>query len=186
LCKSKQGLGPPDDHAHEEEVPASEQQGAAEVFRKCDPLEPSRNGADTMSSRSSRGKRFWGEVARTLGVSVETVEQYIAKGVLKLYDPRITEKSLRNFCRRYGSLVNYEFLNEETRTWLRGSMDLVPSASEPAAKKLEASRKHALVVRRCEGCGRAIRGNVYFRHIKRCAAASDVGRTDPTGNARPV
>ncbi len=168
LCRSLQVLGARDDCPHEVEVHASEQQAAAGILQDGDPPEPGRTGAGMTSSRSSRAKLLWAEVAETLGISVETVKKHIAQGVLKLQDPRITEKSLRGFCRRYGSLINYEFLNQETRDWLHGSMDLVPSAGEPAAKQLEASRKHARVVRRCEGCGRTIRGNIYFRHIKRC------------------
>jgi hypothetical protein len=47
-------------------------------------------------------------------------------------------------------------------------MDFVPSAGKDEAGALEAFRKHAQVVRACEHCGRAIRGNVFFRHDKRC------------------
>ena len=103
-----------------------------------------------------------------LGVSAETVEKYIAQGVLKLQDPRVTEKSLRTLCRRHGSLINYDFLNAETRAWLRESLELFPTADEACAIKMAASRKHAQIVRNCEGCGRSIRGNVYFRHVKTC------------------
>ena len=130
----------------------------------------------TVPTRSSRAKRFWADAARTLGVSAERVEKYIAKGVLKLQDPRVTEKSLRSLCRRHRSLINYDFLNPETRAWLRDSLDLFPTADEAEAKQLAASRKHAQTVRQCEGCGRSIRGNVYFRHIKNCGQLRSKGR----------
>ncbi|MGB2888089.1 MAG: hypothetical protein WBC04_10355 [Candidatus Acidiferrales bacterium] len=129
--------------------------------------EPSTNEVTASPTRSSRCKRFWAEAAATLGVGRETAEQYIAKGVLKFCDPRITEKSLRSFCRRYGALINREFLNDETCAWLKDSMDFVPTADQTTAKTLEPLRRHAQVVRRC-GCGRAVRGNAFFRHIKRC------------------
>jgi hypothetical protein len=89
-------------------------------------------------------------------------------GVLKLYDPRVTEKSLTRFCARYGALIKTDFLDAETRDWLGSSMDLAPSAGKDEAGRLEAFRKHAQVVRTCEHCGRAIRGSVFFRHIKKC------------------
>jgi hypothetical protein len=119
------------------------------------------------SSQHSRAKRVWAEVAKSLGVPLATVEQFIARGALKLYDPTISEKSLRNFCRRYGSMINSDALNRETRDWLQSTMDFVPRAGELAAQRLKPLRKHAEVVRRCE-CGRTIRGNAFFRHAKRC------------------
>ncbi|MCI0717586.1 MAG: hypothetical protein L0338_01115, partial [Acidobacteria bacterium] len=122
-------------------------------------------------TRASRAKRFWIEAATALGVSLETVEQYILKGVLKLCDPRITENSLRRFCRRNGSLINSDFLNQETRSWLKDAMDLVPNAGKTETGRFQASRKHARTVRKC-GCGRAIRGNAFFRHSRRCPQAS--------------
>lgn len=121
-------------------------------------------------TRASRAKRFWMEAATTLGVSLETVEQYILKGVLKFCDPRITENSLRRFCRRNGSLINSDFLNPETRSWLKEVMDLAPNAGKDEANRLHASRRHALTVRKC-GCGRSIRGNAFFRHRRRCQQA---------------
>ncbi|HEV2616632.1 MAG TPA: hypothetical protein VGU63_08505 [Candidatus Acidoferrales bacterium] len=120
--------------------------------------------------KPSRAKRVWAEVATSLRVPVGTVEKFIARGVLKLYDPRITEKSLRNFCRRHGSMINCDFLNRETREWIQSAMDFLPQADQPAALRLAPLRKHARVVRRCK-CGREIRGNSYFRHIRKCRPA---------------
>jgi hypothetical protein len=168
LGKSLQASSSPCARSQEVAVPALEEQAAAEVLQKSEPHEPERKDSGTVPTRSSRAKRFWAEAARALGVSAERVEQYIAKGVLKLQDPRITEKSLRSLCRRHGSLINYDFLDQETREWLRDSLDLFPTGGEAAVKHMEASRKHAQTVRKCEGCGRTIRGNVFFRHLKRC------------------
>jgi hypothetical protein len=119
------------------------------------------------SSHHSRGKRAWAEVAKSLGVPLAIVEQFIVRGVLKLYDPTISERSLRTFCRRYGSMINSDALNRETRDWLQSTMDFVPHAGESVAQRLKPLRKHAEVVRRCK-CGRTIRGNAFFRHAKRC------------------
>jgi hypothetical protein len=118
--------------------------------------------------RSCRAQRIWADVARQLSVDASVIEQLIFRGVLKLYDPRVTEKSLTRFCSRYGALIKSDFLDKETRDWLVGSMDLAPNAGKDDAGRLEALRKHAQVVRTCEGCDRAIRGNVFFRHRKRC------------------
>lgn len=116
----------------------------------------------------SRAKRVWAGVAKTLNVDLIAVERWVAQGVLKLYDPRITEQSFRRFCRHYGALISEDFLNRETRSWLRSSMDWDRSAGKEIAEMLVASREHALVVRRCSKCGRDIRGNVFFRHRKEC------------------
>ena len=142
--------------------------GEESILEGSDP--PARNSTGWSASlgKSSRAKRVWAEVAKSLGVGLETVQKCIARGVVKLYDPTITEKSLRNFCRRYGSLINYDFLNRETREWLQESMDLVRTAGESVSRRLAPLRKHAQVVRQCTKCGREIRGNAFFRHSKRC------------------
>ena len=135
------------------------------------PLTNSLSAAPRDSSkppRSCRAKRIWADMARQLNVDASVIEHLVFRGVLKLYDPRVTEKSLTKFCARYGALIKTDFLDAETRDWLAGSMDLAPNAGKYEAGGLEAFRKHALVVRTCERCGRTIRGNVFFRHNKRC------------------
>jgi hypothetical protein len=118
--------------------------------------------------RRSRADRVWSETANQLGASLQRIRDYVAQGVLKLYDSRVTERSLRNLCRRYGSLLNYDFLNRETRDWLESSMDLTRNGGEALASQLVTRRKHARVVRKCAECGREIRGNAFFRHAKNC------------------
>ena len=142
-----------------EEGPAPTLSNNSKSGTTCDPSKP---------PRSCRAKRICADVARQLNVDASVIEQLIFRGLLKLYDPRVTENSLTKFCGRYGALIKSDFLDRETRDWLADSMDLAPSAGKDEAGRLEAFRKHALVVRTCEHCGRAIRGNVFFRHNKRC------------------
>ena len=124
------------------------------------------------SGRSSRAKRVWAEVAESLGITVKMVEKLIVRGFLKFYDPTITEKSFRYFCRRYGSFIEHDFLNREARKWLESSMDWVRTSGEAAARRLAPLRRHARVLRRCEKCGRSIRGNAFFRHSKICTSVT--------------
>jgi len=137
---------------------------------------PGAPGDPSKPPRSCRAKRIWADLARQLGVHAGVIEHMVFLGVLKLYDPRVTEKSLTKFCARHGALIKTDFLDEETRGWLAGSMDLAPGAGKDEVSRLEAFRKHALVVRACEHCGRAIRGNVFFRHVKRCATSRQARR----------
>jgi hypothetical protein len=121
----------------------------------------------------SRAKRVWAAAAAKLNVTLAAVEKLIVNGTLKLCDPRITEDSFERFCHKYGALIEQEFLNQETRRWLRSSMNLNRDAGIDAAKRLAASREHALTVRKCEKCGRLIRGNVFFKHLKDCRATQN-------------
>lgn len=150
--------------------PISKEQTPLAVPQVPDAPVSASSSVGPLLTRASRAKRFWKEAATTLGVSLETVERCIFKGMLKLCDPRITETSLRRFCRRNGSLINSDFLNQETRAWLKEVLDFAPTAGQTAAERLRASRKHASTVRKC-GCGRSIRGNALFRHSKRCPQA---------------
>jgi hypothetical protein len=131
--------------------------------------------------RSSRADKIWAETANEMGVSLQTIKNYIAQGMLKLCDPRITERSLRNLCRRHGSLVNYDYLNRETQAWLESSMDFTRKGGEALARQLAARRKHAQVVRHC-ACGREIRGNAFFRHARRCDQSARSNRSDGAVN----
>ena len=154
--------------AQSSDSPAARPDREGSILAISDPSAQDSKGWSASLGKSSRARRVWAEVARSLGVAPETVQKFVARGVLKLHDPTITEQSLRNFCRRYGSLINYDFLNRETREWLQGSMDLVRTAGESVSRRLAPLRKHARVVRQCTKCGREIRGNAFFRHAKRC------------------
>jgi hypothetical protein len=131
--------------------------------------------------KASRAERVWTEVAQALGVSFETVRNLIVDRTLKVFDPRITERSLINLCRRNGSLINWEFLDAETRDWLQSSMDLDRRTGIDATKRLNPFRKHALVVRKCTQCGRAIRGNAFFAHSKCRKDSSKLVRESANG-----
>src|SRR6266700_7643600 len=154
---------PPD--AKESSTIPREEEPAATPSNNSTPVAP---GDPSKPPRSCRAKRIWADLAKQLGVHPGVIEHLVFLGVLKLYDSRVTEKSLTKFCARYGALIKTDFLDAETRDWLAGSMDLAPSAGKDVAGALEVFRQHARVVRACEHCGRAIRGNVFFRHNKRC------------------
>lgn len=121
-----------------------------------------------LPGKISRGNRVWSELAASLEISAKAVRSLIGRGVLRFYDPTITEVSLRQFCRRHGSLIRGEYLSRETREWLKNSMDWVPAAGEMTSHQLEPLRKHAGIIRQCVNCGRSVRGNAFFRHVSRC------------------
>lgn len=146
-------------------VPQQVEQKEIAVAKGSTP--PSAADGATPLNPGSRAKRVWTEVANCLGVSLAEVEELIIRHRLRLYDPTIPEKSLQNFCRRYGSVIYSDALDHETRNWLESVMDFNPRAGESVAERLKTLRKHAEIVRRCQ-CGRTIRGNAFFRHKKRC------------------
>lgn len=155
----------------------------AKLHKSGDPLDRIAHGtAGSVGPTSStmqhccRSKRTWAAVAAKLNVSLTTVETLIMEGVLKLCDPRVTETSLQDFCHRYGAAISRDFLPQDTRAWLRTCMDFDPNSGRDVARRFMAYREHAMTVRRCAKCGRAIRGNVFFRHFKDCQGEEHPGR----------
>jgi hypothetical protein len=129
--------------------------------------------------KGARALRVWEEVALELGVTLGRVRQSLKNGVLKVYDARITEASLRNLCQQYGWIIDEALLNSDTRYWLQSSMDFVRQNDAPFARKLEGRRKHARIERTCPKCRRKIRGNSYFRHAPACARKNAVSGAKP-------
>jgi hypothetical protein len=160
---------PPEEEQHQTRRTATALRGQESASGATHDLASGRPGSSTGLSRSCRAKRIWAEVAEQFNVSARVIEDFIAGGVLKLCDPRITETSLRRFCARYGAMIQADFLDAETREWLVSSMDHAPTTGNDIAHRLESFRKHAQVVRTCERCRRGFRGNVFFRHVKHCS-----------------
>ena len=159
---------PPDDQRlGTEELAQSPREEADEGTPSNDSISVAASDSSQLS-RSRRAKRIWADVARQFDVDAVVIERLVFLGVLKLYDPRVTEKSLKKFCARYGALIKTDFLDAETRDWLTTSMNLSRTAGKNETGELEAFRKHALVVRTCERCNRKIRGNAFFQHTKTC------------------
>jgi hypothetical protein len=141
---------------------------SADSVRPISTDRPLGSEASAGIGKSSRAERVWAEAGRSLGVPLSTIKSLLVRRVLKLYDPTITETSVRNFCKNYGSMIDYESLNRETQEWLERSMDLQRGAGESAARRFNPLREHARVRRWCPNCGQSFRGNVFFRHVKEC------------------
>ena len=121
-----------------------------------------------LGSSNSRAGYTWAKVAKHFRASPETVQDWISRGWLKFCDPHITERSFEDFCRKHGSEINYDLLGKDTQVWLVESMGLVRAQKNGECGEMRAVCKQALKIRNCEGCRRPIRGNAFFRHIRRC------------------
>lgn len=109
----------------------------------------------------------WERAARLLAVAVAAVQDLISAGHLKLADEFVTDRSFEEFCRKHGDQINFALMDSATRKWLISEYGAADSAN---ARPVPRAQKHAQVVRTCN-CGRAIAGNVYFRHVRHCQLA---------------
>ncbi len=109
----------------------------------------------------------WGSAAKLLGVDVGQVREWIVEGRLKIVDGFVTERAFQDFCKQRGSELNSALLGNEVRDWLVEGYSL-PVDAEAGASSIPGNQKHALVTRRCPGCRRPMRGNIFFRHVKNC------------------
>jgi hypothetical protein len=132
-------------------------------------------GEPTSSGRRSPPKKYCTvqKAAARLGMRREEVEELMAKGELKPYRPRVTEKHLWKFLEKDGwqlqrDSLEFESLDEEPRRWVKPpASDLTP-AQRALVVKLQARRKHTEKVNTCRYCGRQFSGNVCGFHDKRC------------------
>lgn len=109
----------------------------------------------------------WGSAAKLLGIDVGQVREWIVEGKLKIVDGFVTERAFQDFCKKRGSELNSALLGSEVRDWLVDGYSL-PVCDETLPTQVPGNQKHALVTRRCQGCRRSMRGNIFFRHIKTC------------------
>ncbi len=114
-------------------------------------------------------------VAKLLGVSDGAVRLWFQDGLFgepadqskrrrrSKSKPRLTLRAITAFCVKHPDKINARccdpdllLLLEDKKVRLRG---------------WHGSRQHMVHERRCTHCGRVIRGNSYFRHVKRCTAS---------------
>ena len=117
-------------------------------------------------------------VARLLGVSDRIVRRWFQKGLFgepanqgrngerSSRGTRISAAALVAFCEKHPDKINSE----------RGSPDflLLMESKNVQPKPWQGLRQHLSKQRQCPGCRRAVRGNAYFRHVKRCMALAAV------------
>jgi hypothetical protein len=109
----------------------------------------------------------WGSAAKLLGTDVGQVREWIVEGKLRIVDGFVTERAFQDFCKKRGLELNGALLGNEVRDWLVDGYSL-PICDETVQRLVPGNQKHALVTRRCPGCRRPMRGNIFFRHIKTC------------------
>jgi hypothetical protein len=144
------------------------------VAAGCVPAEPAKG--TSQKPRKNANGYSWGSAAQLLGVDVEQVREWIAEGKLKIVDGFVTERAFQDFCKKHGPELNGALLGIEVRDWLIEGYSL-PVDADAGASKIPGNQKHALVTRRCPGCRRPIRGNIFFRHVKNCKGTTLEGKS---------
>ncbi len=112
---------------------------------------------------------MWERAADLIGVTVAQIQSWICAGQLRVVDTFVTDRSFGEFCKKHGSEINTTLMDPATAKWLVKEYGVPDSDSKNHA--VSRAQKHALTIRTCR-CGRKIAGNVYFKHIKSCSAAT--------------
>jgi len=138
-------------------TPASLTAGLRKNEKESDPL------ADGVPMLLIKNPCSWKRAAKILNTELADVQKLISSGQLKLVDTFVTDRAFEEFCRKHGTTINLQLLDNSTRKWLIAEYGV----SDVESGKIPRAQKHALTVRACK-CGRQIAGNVYFRHVRHC------------------
>jgi len=149
---------------------------AASLGARFEQLAPSRvAAAETITKTFWDGPEAysWKRAGKLLGVTVEQVRVWIAKGNLNIVDTFVTDRAFEAFCKRFGTELNPAFLGKGIREWLVDEYGLQLPSPEKGVP-VPAAQKHALIIRHCPTCQTAMRGNIFFRHVKNCKGLKSV------------
>jgi hypothetical protein len=105
------------------------------------------------------------DIARELGVSVDEVKRWVSMNLLEPVDTHITALSFEKYCRTHPDDLRQELMTPEERDWFRTQLNVRMTMGGMSDNP---RIRHLLIVRRCEVCLATIRGNAFFKHIKRC------------------
>ncbi len=132
-------------------------------------LDPSAIERITAALANGDDAYSWERVADLLGTTVGQVQNLICGGQLKVLDMFVTDRSFEEFCKKHGGELNLALMDPATAKWLVNEYGVTNPTAE--SRTVSRAQKHALTIRTCK-CGKKIAGNVYFKHVKSCRAAT--------------
>jgi hypothetical protein len=146
---------------------------ATSVAALREQLDPTQSIPLVNSGSTISGALSWRRVASLLETSLDEVRMWLARRQLRVVDTFITEKALEEFCRRCnrngGPKLSYRLVDPKVLQWLKDYGITVPTPEIKSS--VSGFEKHAFLTRVCSECGRSIRGNAYFIHIRACKGA---------------
>jgi hypothetical protein len=146
---------------------------ATSVAALREQLDPTQRIPVVSSTGTISDALSWRRVASLLETSLDEVRMWLARRQLRVVDTFITEKALEEFCRHCnrngGPKLNYRLFDPKVLQWLRHYGITIPTPETKSS--VSGFEKHAFLTRVCRECGRSIRGNAYFIHIRACKGA---------------
>jgi hypothetical protein len=115
-----------------------------------------------LATRSAQSQM---DIARELGVNINDIKRWVSMNLLEPVDAHITALSFEKYCRTHPDDLRQELMTPAERDWFRTELNVRMTMGGMSNNP---RIRHLLIVRRCEVCLATIRGNAFFKHLKRC------------------